>query len=562
MEQFEYAALSGRLEQLTQKILSTLESVGGKDKADSLRRELSEAASQKEVTLAFAGQYSAGKSTLISALTGNRAIKIDANVSTDRATRYPWNGLVLVDTPGILAGKHEEHDRTTAEALQHADLVVYVITSQLFDEVVFKNFLHLAYEQQLAPKMMLVVNKMNMEDAEYDTLVSNYTSSLRSLFSERGHRLDDFPLAFVDAYDYLDGLDHGDQELIEFSHFAGFVKELNAFAERNGLVRKHLETPVRIIQGALANLQVTQENGDLGKVTDQAFKSLNRSEQALQADGRGIMRKFISEALDAISPVAMAYGVCDPTEMDVKAQQLELRLQDLLDQAIGSIGTAVNKRREEAERAIGELVNKESFRIVDRALDAKLNSPHLSSGDQESCHTQKFLMDKLKQLGDWVGKDTGMGAFTQGIKSASGSMIHQGVKSVGHFLGHSFKPWEAVRTAANIGRGVAVAVPVLSIGADLFFELRDARKADQAQQKLRDKRQQYITDYRARLDAQSDAVLAQLGQLCEESFGAVRQQLEEGRQKVIEAAQASTRRNRIVADADAECVAFIKEIGR
>ena len=51
------------------------------------------------------GQYSSGKSNIISALTGRKDIKIDANVATDIVSEYLWNNIVLMDTPGILAGR-------------------------------------------------------------------------------------------------------------------------------------------------------------------------------------------------------------------------------------------------------------------------------------------------------------------------------------------------------------------------------------------------------------------------------------------------------------------------
>ena len=64
---------------------------------------------------------------------------IDANIATDKATEYRWNNIILMDTPGILAGKVEAHDERTKAALKECDLIFYVLTSQLFDDVVFNN---------------------------------------------------------------------------------------------------------------------------------------------------------------------------------------------------------------------------------------------------------------------------------------------------------------------------------------------------------------------------------------------------------------------------------------
>ena len=85
--------------------------------------------------LVFTGYYSSGKSTLIEALT-NRAfnVAIGSGVTTDEATEYDWDGDVrLVDTPGVHAGR-PQHDERAEQALQSADLVLFAVPVELFDD--------------------------------------------------------------------------------------------------------------------------------------------------------------------------------------------------------------------------------------------------------------------------------------------------------------------------------------------------------------------------------------------------------------------------------------------
>ena len=84
------------------------------------------------LTVAFIGQYSAGKSTIISALTGNRDIKIDADIATDKTTSYDWNGIKIIDTPGLFTDR-QDHDAITYEAIDQSDLLVFCLTYMLFD---------------------------------------------------------------------------------------------------------------------------------------------------------------------------------------------------------------------------------------------------------------------------------------------------------------------------------------------------------------------------------------------------------------------------------------------
>ncbi|MDJ0742423.1 MAG: 50S ribosome-binding GTPase [Xenococcaceae cyanobacterium MO_167.B27] len=64
------------------------------------------------LTIAFIGQYSAGKSTIISALTGNRDIKIDADIATDKTTSYDWKGSIIARK----VGSNEDFEQLNKQA--------------------------------------------------------------------------------------------------------------------------------------------------------------------------------------------------------------------------------------------------------------------------------------------------------------------------------------------------------------------------------------------------------------------------------------------------------------
>ena len=53
------------------------------------------------LTIAFIGEYSAGKSSMVAALTNRRDIKICPDITTETTTAYDWNGIKLIDTPGL-----------------------------------------------------------------------------------------------------------------------------------------------------------------------------------------------------------------------------------------------------------------------------------------------------------------------------------------------------------------------------------------------------------------------------------------------------------------------------
>src|SRR5690606_2944338 len=135
------------------------------------------------LNLVFAGQYSAGKSSLIKMLTGIEDIKIGAGVTTDVVTQYQYKSLNIWDTPGILAGECEQHDAKALEAMAKADLLVYVITNELFDDIVGAAFRDLCFKQGRAKEMMIVINKFERRSGA-NKIILESIAILVSLSSE------------------------------------------------------------------------------------------------------------------------------------------------------------------------------------------------------------------------------------------------------------------------------------------------------------------------------------------------------------------------------------------
>lgn len=113
--------------------------------------------------IVFVGQYSAGKSSILSALTGRTDIRIGAGITTDEVQVYDWSGIEVVDTPGIHTEKRPEHDERSYDAIASADMLVYVVTDELFDSNIAEHFRKLAIEHDKGGEMILVVNKMMRE---------------------------------------------------------------------------------------------------------------------------------------------------------------------------------------------------------------------------------------------------------------------------------------------------------------------------------------------------------------------------------------------------------------
>lgn len=559
-QQFNYAVYQERLSRLEAKTRALLKETNNMELTCKMDSELAGLQDRKELRLAFVGQYSSGKSTIISALTGRKDIKIDANVATDRVSEYKWNNIILMDTPGILAGKVESHDESTKVALKECDLIFYVLTSQLFDDVLFNNFIDLAYNQHFADKMLIVVNKMGMESGEFDQLVDNYTISLEKIFSERGYELKNFPLAFIDAADYMDGIDENDNEFVQLSNFEHFIDMLNVFVARKGMIKKQFDTPVRVYQSYLKNIAVTAVDQTLSDFYNQFEQKLRHSLSDLKRDTNNDLSSFASMAMGKIICLSNDIGGIDENEWKCKQEALNSELQNIISNTSAKIEDTINSNYERLMTDVNDFCGKDSLVKYSGDIDRKLASPDISIEEHKNLSMQKKALDLLKQGGVQIGNMApNVTTLAGGIGQASGSTLHKMVLDVGHFFGKSFGPWQAVRWASNIAKVAKFGIPVVSAGIEIWMQFREDSKENKRLEQIKSAKNQFVSTYQVEINKVAEQFEKYLLQV----FGNYTNKLKEINHSKTELIEASNKNDitiKKISELDAEYADFIEAI--
>lgn len=562
MTEFNYAKYQEALLSLIEKTKNLLADTDNQALVSKLDAELEQATDRKELSLAFVGQYSSGKSTIISAMTGDKQIKIDANVATDVVSKYEWNNILLMDTPGILAGKKESHDEATKEALKESDLIFYVLTSQLFDDIIFNNFIDLAYNQRLADKMFIVINKMGMESGEYDELVENYTGSLQKIFAERGYSLDQFPVAFIDAYDYIQGEDEKDEEFIKLSHFGRFLDMLNAFVDQKGLIKKQFDTPVRILQSYLKNIQVAEVDKTISDFYNQFEQKLTSSEKELKRDVEQVLSWFDSSCMNEVINLSSEIGAIDEEAVWTQKQNdLSNKLSNMISEASDRIDTSINQNYDRLLKEMSEFSGKEALVKYTESIDAKINSPSISVEEKKSLTTQRnSLTYLLKQGANKVSSMApGVNSISGGISAASGSTLHEGVLTIGHLFGKSFKPWQAVRWASNIAKVAKFGVPIVAVGIDVWMQVREDKRENKIIEQIKSAKNQFVTTYQCEINKIKSQFEDYL-HIILENYANKRDEINKSKDELITLSTRNEELGRSIKDLEGEYVDFIEII--
>lgn len=430
----------------------------------------------EEIKMAFVGQYSAGKSTLIKALTGNKSIVIDSDIATDTVRTYPWgNQVLLVDTPGLNTNENKSHDEMTMNAISEADLIVYCITSDLFHEVTRDDFINMASKYK--SKLFLVINKMNKESGEFDELVNNYTESINKTLAPE-YTLAEFHHFFVDASDYLTGIDNNDQDYIEDSNFAGFIEELNRFIAAKRLTAK-LVTPIGIIESIVEETLIDLENDDHireGRCLIEKMVRVVRDKKKLFIRAcTDEIQKASNKYIQKGNEISLNLGEKDYSFTDDDLQNFSEPIQEKL---CNSITSYFEQYAQDAESEVQKIIESEMathfFNEDKKRLDHTIEWQNNTAGEYINKANEavgKATVNAVPKVNSMLAKWANV---TEGQKvtiwTVKGSDLHNVVLKVGKKFGHKFKPFEALKISKRIAEFSKWLGPILT-GAGTILEL-------------------------------------------------------------------------------------------
>lgn len=501
---------------------------------------------QGTLTVAFIGQYSAGKSTIISALTGRRDIHIDTDIATDKTAPYDWNGIRVIDTPGLFTDRHD-HDDITYEAIAKADLLVFCLTYMLFDTLTVENFKKLAYDKGYRWKMMLVINKMSAAAGEEDQKIVSYRHSLATALKPYG--LNEFPISFIDARDYCAGVDENADFLVEDSRFDSFITELNHFVERRASLAK-FDTPVRIVLGCIDDAQISfarNSNEDTAflEVLSRISRRINQERERLRTRIKSITLDMSAAIANEGSRLASAVGEAAFEDLN---KQSEINVRNHYEKT----GKALENEIERAIQSIQHEVEAELQSNLTQAFIARLNfngdvSAKNSAVDLKNQQVQGQV-EWLQKIGGQVGLKITQAAtrdfaatagqgFLRSIDVA-GSSLHKGVYTVGKLIGFKFQPWQAVGIAKNIGNVAMFLGPILSF-VSIAIEIKKIKEEHEREKKMADIRRDITSQFKAIAIDLEQQIEAQLREFESQVYGQLEQNIAEARQNTESAMDAS-----------------------
>ena len=428
------------------------------------------------IKLVFVGQYSAGKSSIIKMLTGID-VTIGAGIATQEAHGYKWGDLEIVDTPGIHTEiEGSDHDEKTYYQIDHAALLIFVVTAQGFDNRMGNHFRKLAFEQDRAKNMVLVVNKMDQTALgnvpEQQKIIAE---DLKKVFVGTSYTPEQLYLSFTNTGYYFDWQTETDEEmkeiLIEQSGYEKFIENLNKFVASRGVLSK-IQSPLETLKSSITNVIGESKEHNIDKDVDKVQEILQRKKDTI-LDGKRRTKVEIQELANTCAQKIKAEGdkVAGAIMPGVSEEEINRKIEAAQSQAeiwvqnyevqmverLTSICEGVNEEIQLIDRS--NVVANVRANIQNKSMNlTTIQNSNLPQNQDDEDPRKKFA----KQM---VTTESMMGLLQLGAKSAAsitipafGNMQASSiVKGIGHFFNFKFKPWGAINVVKNVSNIIGAA---------------------------------------------------------------------------------------------------------
>lgn len=428
----------------------------------------------KKLKVVLIGGFSEGKTSIAAAWLeeyDKKKMKIAMTESTDDIREYNVGNINLVDTPGLFGFKEtankEKYKDITKKYISEANIVLYVMNSDNPIKESHKEEIQWLFKDlNLLPRTVFILSRFdNVADIEDD---NDYNGMLKIKRENVLKRLEDFevidaekiqklPVIAVAANPFDEGIEYWLGKLDEFkkiSHIDSLQHATSDIVEKNGGVNSVLlETQKSIIKEIL-ELKIPLATAKVEKL-DKEYKNLDNVIKEMKEDLSNLKTKI---------ELAKNY---------LKSFILEL-FTDLILQLEGTtIETFINF----FERNIGS----EGI-VLNNKIENGFNKKVLEI-ENDICRLEKNFDNEIDNFEEFT-QDNSLEKFKIGsemIKNTNLGLTNASIIAIRDFLNLSikFKPWQAVKIANVINKGIPIIGAILGIGLELWDSYSKKKKEEE-----------------------------------------------------------------------------------
>lgn len=440
------------------------------------------------IKIALVGEYDVGKSSIIKALT-NQDVLVNSNIATSDVKIFEYQGTRLIDMPGTLSGL-EEHDKKAFESAAESDLLLYVVSNELFNKSNIQNFFETLDILKKSKQTMLVVNqidRVNLMERSIDEAIGIIKEELE--IRVKPYMLDDFMPLFISARNYNDSLSEDDEEmkieLFESSRMQTLKDGLNEFCEKRG-INGRLARPLQSLLSLVDSIrQGTSEENNEFDIINNYYSRQKRifveSENKIRSKSNKLRVEKKKEVRELAAPILQIIEENgDANEITEAYQDADDKLQELIVSLSDSLKSIIKDLMLELQQ---DLLEFDKSPISNEFKEIIFNG-NICLDEFEICKKPGkipgFMKSGLKEGIDNIGKQLTDKADDFAIRFVE---IYKKVKDV------KFKPYGKIKLtdkAAEVLGKTGKALGWLAIGWDLYCNLKEESDKEKWNKKLRE----------------------------------------------------------------------------
>ena len=437
---------------------------------------------REKPTIMMFGVYSAGKSSLINALSGQKVAAEGRSPTTEKVSRYPFGSFAIDDTPGVDAPP--EHEQVTREQMEKSDMVLFVVSSSTaFDDLhTYQAIIELV---QLKRRVMLVVNQREVtRDSAYQIQLNDEVrQQLQEKAKQRNvpeaYALSAVPIHWVNAKLGLEGKLTQQTLLLKSSGLPEFEQALTDFVEQTDFHQREQRLAadfLRLVAEARISLQLQMDV--LGTTGYQRLATRLQQEQTgIESRLEILLRQQGQSLIEVFKELALADLVDAQRE-----QQLNNYLQELTTEIEQQLEQELNRTSEILEQLASELDREISSVRAQVDLPEDIPLPNTGSKTHFNLGVEKlFSQETLRMLAQQIKTEH----LVEAMKLAK-SVLPNLFKGVG--------PKTMEKWAASILEKSRIAGPVVQVGVQL---LSGIYQHYQAEKELREQEEMMVRFHEA-----------------------------------------------------------------
>ena len=316
-------------EQVLNHVLSIQSDLSDLVDSEKLVKEIQQSAADSTLRIMLYGAYNAGKSTMINALLGQELAVVNDIPTTDKIDQYSWQGMYLLDTPGVNAPI--DHEEVALEQLERCSTILFVIREGDTDtDNIYARLLSLLQKEK---KIFIILNHQLVDKEDQEKAANHIFKILTEMAHQRGisdESLGKIEVCPINARTALNGRLRQHEKMIQHSGFSNFIENFESWLSAQNSEQEKFMSFKQMVDNIYYQPAINQleEKLNLGQEQQQERSALQQEQFKIEQQRSLMMTEMRSDIEYIIS--RHKTEILHVLEMSENESEAQIKIENIL----------------------------------------------------------------------------------------------------------------------------------------------------------------------------------------------------------------------------------------